>query len=235
MPRHRRTLSFAALLTAALLLAAPAGCSKGKRQPAEPLPPGGDLVRAAATAMREVKTAHFTIEADGNLALVPLRRADVRLTREGTAQGTMQIEQAGANVEFAFTIVGGSAYIKGPTGGYQKVPLAFAASIYDPSAILDPERGVAHLLETATDARTEAHEKVDGVDTYRVAAKFDPKAVETLVPGAGAGVTGQLWLGIEQKLPVQARFQLPDSAGGKPAVVTVKFSEYNQPVNISAP
>ncbi len=228
MLRHRRLLALAALL-----LVAPAGCS-GKRK-TEALPPGTDLIRAAATAMREVKTAHITIEAEGNLALVPLRRADARLTREGSAQGTVQIEQSGAGVEFAFTIVGGSAYIKGPTGGYQKVPLAFAASVYDPSAVLDPDRGVAHLLETATDARTEAHEKVDGVDTYRVAAKFDPKAVEALVPVTGSGVTGQLWLGVEQKLPVRAQFQLPDSAGGKPAIVTVRFSEYNQPVDISAP
>jgi lipoprotein LprG len=226
--RHRALLALSVLL-----LAAPAACSK--RSSGEALPSGTDLIRAAATALREVKTAHFTIEADGNPALVPLRRADARLTREGSAQGTVQVDQSGASVEFAFTIVGGSAYIKGPTGGYQKVPLAFAASVYDPSAILDPDRGVAHLLETATDARTEAHEKVDGVDTYRVAAKFDPKAVETLVPGAGAGVTGQLWLGVDKKLPVQARFRLPDSTGGQPATVTVKFSEYDQPVNISAP
>jgi lipoprotein LprG len=221
------------LVLLATLLVAPAAC--GKRKPAEALPPGGDLVKAAATAMREVKTAHFSIEAEGNPALVPLHRADADLTREGNAQGTVQLEQGGADVEFAFTIIGTNAYIKGPTGGYQKVPLAFAASVYDPSAILDPSRGVAYLLETATDARTEGRETVDRVETYVVSAKFDPKVVETLVPGAGDGVTGRLWLGVDKKLPVKARFELPDSAGGKPAVVTVKLSDYDKPVNISAP
>jgi lipoprotein LprG len=231
VPRPRALLTF----LAALLLVAPAACSSGKRKPAESLPAGDQLLKAAATAMRDVKTAHFTIETDGNLALLPLRRADAKLTREGSAQGTVQIDQSGSTVEFAFVIIGDTAYIKGPTGGYQTVPLSFAASVYDPSAILDPGRGVAHLLETATDARTQGHEKVDGVDAYVIAAKFDPKAVETLVPGAGAGVTGQLWLGVEQKLPVRAKFQLPDRSGGKPATVTVKFTEYDQPVNISAP
>lgn len=241
MPKPLRGLAFGVLrrrvllVLVAALLATPAGCSSGKRKPSEALPSGSDLIRAAAAALRDVKTAHITIETEGNLTLVPLRRADAKLTSEGSAQGTVQVDQGGAAVEFAFTIIGDSAYIKGPTGGYQTLPLSFAASIYDPSAILDPARGVARLLETATEPRTEGHEKVDGVDTYVVAAKFDPKVVETLVPGAGEGVTGRLWLGIDQKLPVKARFELPDKYGGKPAVVTVRFNEYDQPVDISAP
>ena len=45
-------------------------------------------------------------------------------------------------------LVGGELYIKGLTGGFTKVPAALAGSVYDPSAILDPDKGVAKVLSS---------------------------------------------------------------------------------------
>jgi lipoprotein LprG len=185
--------------------------------------------------MRDVKTARFVIEAEATIADVPVRGADAQLTREGSAKGAIRIDQGGGIVEFQFVIIGQKLWLKGPTGSFQELPLAMASGIYDPSAILDPERGVAKLLSTATEAKTQARESVDGVDAYRVSAKFDPAAVAALVPGAGEGVTGRVWVGVERKLPVRMTFSLPAQGGGKPGTVTVKFSEYDAPVTINAP
>src|SRR6188474_1573627 len=162
-----RTPVLLALLFA--LVAGVAGCDK-KSTDSNPvaLPDGPGLVTASADAMRQVKNAHVTVTVDGSIANLPLKRADGVVTQTGDAQGTVQLEQLGALVELGFVIVNKTIYLKGPTGTWQQVPLAMAATFYDPSAILDPARGVANVLATAKDAKTEGQESVNGRDTYRV-------------------------------------------------------------------
>lgn len=216
-----------------VLLGGAAGCTGGRRS--ADLPAGDALLKESAAAMRVVNTVRFAIESDGSVGGLSLRRAGGQLTRAGDAKGTAQVGQGGATLELEFVVVGDSIYIKGLTGGWQKLPLALASGVYDPSAILDPERGMAKVLSTATDARTEAREQVDGVDAYRVAAKLNPADLSTVVPGVGDGVTGQLWIAADSKRLVRARFAVPAGDGGQPVNVTVTFSEFDAPVTITAP
>jgi lipoprotein LprG len=227
-----RTPVLFALLFA--LVAGAAGCDK-KPTDTPSLPDGAALVTASADAMRQVKNAHVTVTVDGAIANLPLKKADGVVTQTGDAQGTVQLEQLGALVELGFVIVGKTIYLKGPTGTWQQVPLAMAATFYDPSAILDPARGVANVLATAKDAKTEGQESVEGRDTYRVAATFDSAALATVVPGAGAGVTGKLWLDTQDKRLRKAVFTVPGAAGAAPATVTVTAKDFDAAVTISAP
>lgn len=231
MPRIRLAALLATALAGLAVLAGLAGCSRKSGA----LPAGDSLLKESAAAMREVKTVRFGIESDGTLAGLALRRAAGQLTRDGDAKGTAQVRQFGANVELEFVVIGDTIHLKGPTGGWQKVPLALASSVYDPSAILDPERGIAKVLSTASEARTEAREEVDGVDAYRVAAKLSASDLATIVPGASGDVTGQLWVAADNKRLVRAKFALPGSGESKGATVTVTFSEFDAPVSISAP
>jgi lipoprotein LprG len=229
--RVPRPLVFA---TVALVLAASLGCSS-KKPAGGNLPAATQVLADSAAKVREVKTVRFAIETSGTVSGIPLRKAGGQLTREGDAQGTVQLDQGGTASELQFVIVGDTAYIKGATGGWQSVPASMASTVYDPAAILDPARGLAKLMETTRDARTEAREEVAGTEAYRIAAAFDPQVVGALVPGAGAGVTGQLWIGVANKLPLRVRFSLPGAGGGDAATVTVTFTEYDRPVSISAP
>jgi lipoprotein LprG len=216
-----------------LLLAGLAACS-GKRQQAN-LPAGDPLLKESATAMREVKTVTFAIEADGTVGGIALRRADGQLTKEGSAKGNARIGPGAGSLQLDFVVVGDSFYLKGLTGGWQKVPLATAATVYDPSAILDPDRGIAKVLGTASDGRTEAKEKVEGVETYRVAAKLSAADLNAIVPGVGEGVTGKLWIAADNKRLIKAAFAVPASGGSDPVNVTVTFRDFDAPVTISAP
>src|SRR4051812_19887239 len=90
------------------------------------LPAGDALLKDSAAAMHDVKTAQFKITSDGPIAGLSLRKAEGTLTREGNAKGTAEIEQSGQPVEVEFVIVGDKIYLKGPTGGYQALPLALA-------------------------------------------------------------------------------------------------------------
>jgi lipoprotein LprG len=228
-----RTPVLVALLFA--LVAGTAGCDKESATP-DPtsLPDGAQLVSASATAMRAVKNAHVTMTVEGTIASLPLKRADGVVTQTGDAEGTVQLEQLGNLVELGFVIVNKTVYLKGPTGAWQQVPLAMAATFYDPSAILDPTKGVANVLATAKNAKTEAKETVDGRETYRVAADLDAAAMVAVVPGVAEGATGKLWLDAQDSRLRKAVFSVR-SGGSPPATVTVNVTDFDAPVTISAP
>lgn len=228
MLRPRLLIALMAIVTLALT-----GCSKDD-EPSAQLPNGATLVSEAATATGALTSAHVKIDTEGEVGSLPLRRAEGDLLRSGDAKGTIQLSQFGVLIEYEFVVVGKDIYLKGVTGGWQKVNAAVAASIYDPSAILDPNRGIAKLLATAKDPVTEGQEKVDGKDAYRVAVKLDTASVATLVPGVTGDVTGKLWIDAGNKQLLRAVLTVP-GAGGKTGTVTINVTNINAPVTVSAP
>lgn len=220
MSRRVRPSLLVLLIT--LLLA---GCTGG----GDDLPTGGELLTRSADAMAAVTTARFALGVEGTLAGFPVQGAQAQLTREGDAKGTVTLEQRGQVSELQFVLTGGSLYLQGPTGGFQKLPAALASSVYDPSAILDPQRGIPALLRRGTGATTEAREQVGEVDAYRVRATFPAAALGGLVPGVAADTAGLVWIGVENSRLVQARFQLPE------ATATVRLSDFDAPADIAPP
>lgn len=229
-----RTLrALAALSVFAIVLT---GCSKKNNQakPSE-LPSGTQLMSEGAKAMGEVKTVHFTIGVTGKINGLTIQGAEGDLTKEGNAKGKAKIEQLGFVVETEFVIIGKDLYIKGPTGGFQKLPSSMAATIYDPSAILDPNRGAPKLLTTAKNPKTEGKEQLDGKDVCRVSFEPDTAALQALTGTQVTGATGVVWLDATTKRIAKAEFKVPASGGNPEGVVTVTFTKYDEPVNISAP
>ncbi|MFF5233805.1 LppX_LprAFG lipoprotein [Dactylosporangium sp. NPDC000521] len=235
MPRTRALL---AGFTAVLFVLT--GCTSksnedtaGKADPN--LPAADGLLKESATAMGGITSAKFLITADGTIAGVALKRADGVLTKEGNAQGTAQVEQMGATVDMAFTIVGQTMWLKGPTGDYQHLPLALAASVYDPSAILSPDRGIAKVLGTATNGKTEATESVDGQESYRVSTDNSSQTLANVVPGVTGSVPGRFWIAKDGKKLLKAAFTLPAVGEAKGGTVTITFKEFDAPVTIAPP
>ena len=148
------------LLAGLALLLTLAGCGGGSTKPAAPpLPNAADLLSKSAVAMAGIHSATINLQVDPTLADLPIRSAHGTLTSTGDATGTATVNQGGSATEFQFVITQGSLYLKGPTGGYQQLPLAMATSIYDPTALLNPDRGIPALLRTATNGVTEAEEE----------------------------------------------------------------------------
>jgi lipoprotein LprG len=219
----------------ALLAVAATGCGSKKHTPAGSLPPAAQLLTESGNAMRDVQTVHVTIDAQGSLNGLTLHHADGKLTKDGKAQGTATADQLGQTIEFQFVIIGTDLYLKGPTGGFQKLPLALASTVYDPTAILDPGRGVVKLLSNTRDARTEAKEKVDGHDAYRVAFTPTGDALGSLIPGFGTGATAKVWIAADSKRLLKATFSKPATSSDKGTTATILFTEYDAPVTINAP
>jgi lipoprotein LprG len=226
---RRRLTSLAAAVALALPAAACSGDS-GSGDGGPSLPPAADLLSAAATAMRAVTTAAFDIGTEGETGSLPVQAAKGGITSAGDATGTATLDQAGQALELQFVIKDGTLYVNGLTGGWQQLPLAAAASVYDPSAILDPDRGVANVMATAK-GETQARESIDGVDAYRIKATFDGAALAGLVPGVTGDVDGTVWVGADRKLVHRISFPVP----GQDGTVTVAFRDFDKPVAVDAP
>jgi lipoprotein LprG len=244
----------ATLLAAVLLLLGLSGCG-GPAAPAPPaLPPAADLLARSAAAMATVKTAAIDLQVDQGLNTLPVRSASGKLSAAGDATGTATVSMGTSPVEMQFVITAGSLFLKGPTGRFQRLPLTFAASIFDPTALLNPNRGVAALLRTATQGNTEAEEAVNGAPAYRVRANFDPNLVGAMVPGLSGTNSGLVWIDKASSRLVKAQLDVPVSpngpeseqapeldgpsghAPGTPtAPVTVTMSDFDAPLTVSPP
>lgn len=235
------------LLVALALLLALTGCSGGGAENTspgaaaapepEPLPPAAELLAASTEAMSSVRTVAVALQASPAVRAVPIGAANARLTSAGEAVGTVTLRQGQSNVELQFVVVGDALYLKGATGGWEVLPLEFASSVYDPSAVLDPDRGVAQLLRTATGGVTEAKEDVNGAPAYRVRASFAPQALSAVVPGITGPTSGLLWIDQATSRLVKASVDVPDpnDPEAPPAPVTVTLSEFGAPVTVAPP
>jgi lipoprotein LprG len=217
--------------TLAVVAAVTAGCSSNdKPATGGSLPDGGSLLNDAATATGNIKTAHFTLKANGEIPSIPVHSAEGDLTREGAAKGKINMTLLGQLFEGEFVLVNGTIYIKGATGGYQQLPASLISNLYDPGAILNSEKGIAKVLASVQNARTEGKESVDGTPAYKVSGRVSKDVVTGLVPGVDSDVDITFWLREDNKLPVKASVKMPGNT-----TVDVTLSNVDQPVSITAP
>jgi lipoprotein LprG len=228
--------SVTALASALLAVSLLGGCTHNKTEASSssgPLPAAADLMSQSEQAMSNIQSVRFGIDVKGTLPGLPLQSAQGDLTKAGNAKGSASIVELGQTIQADFVILGQDFYLKAGTGGYQKLPLSTASSIYDPSAILDPNRGIVKLMSAAQNPKVEGVDKVDGKDAYRVSLTPDATTVNSLIPGAGAGTTGTIWIDTTTHRVVKGVFVVPGS--GQSATVTITMSNFDAPVNISAP
>jgi lipoprotein LprG len=222
----RRTLLAAMALGAAIVT----GCSSGGDAS---LPDAGALLKDSAQAASGVTSTHFTLKVNGTVPGLSVHSLDGDLTKAngGGAKGTGTLELMGQVVDAQFVLVNGSLYIKGPTGGFQQIPATLSSSIYDPSAILDPQRGIPKVLSAVQGPKTDGKEDVDGTPTYRVTGTVPKDALAALVPGASSDANATLWLRQDGgHLPVKASLGYPGGAS-----VDVTLSDVDKPVTVTAP
>jgi lipoprotein LprG len=164
------------------------------------------------------------------LPTVIVQSAQGDLTAAGDAQGTAKIVEFGQLVEVDFVLSGGDLYLKGPTGGFSKVPAALTGGIYDPSAILNPDKGVPKVLTSVTNPTITG---TDG-DNWLVSGTVPAAVASGLVPGIASDVTALLTIAMAGSELTAAQFTL-DGSDGKPATAKVGLSNFNETVSISPP
>ncbi|MFG3341822.1 LppX_LprAFG lipoprotein [Glycomyces sp. NPDC048151] len=211
-------------VTAGLALFAAAACSGGGD-----LPAADQMLPDAATAMREVENVRFDLAVDGDVPGLDVKAADGVITADGSAEGTGTLTAFGMDIEAEYVIIGEDAWVKGPTGGFQQIPVGDDMLPYDPTLLLDPDAGVATLLEAVDSAEPQDTEEVDGTDTYRYSVEFDPAAFAALIPAEGDWNAATVWFDQETSRVVKAEFSQGD------ATVTLLLTDYDRDVTVDAP
>lgn len=222
----RRTLLAAMALGAAIVT----GCSSSGDAS---LPDAGGLLKDGAAAAGKVTSTHFTLKVNGTVPGLSVHSLDGDLTKAngGGAKGTGTLDLMGQVVDAQFVLVNGSLYVKGPTGGFQQIPAVLSSSIYDPSAILDPQRGIPKVLAGVQEPKTEGTEDVGGTPTYRVTGTVPKDALAGLVPGVSSDAKATIWLRQDGgHLPVKASLGYPGDAS-----VDITLSDVDKPVTVTAP
>jgi lipoprotein LprG len=221
----------ASLIPIVLALVLSTGCGGGG---SDKYPPGSQVLQQAANVMRGVASLSFTLRTSGDPD-VNVKSVDAKLLKNGNSQGSVQVTELGVPIQLDFVVLGKTVHFKGLTGGWQTEPLSKVSSIYDPSAVLDPNRGLVQLLLTAKDAETRGKEKVTGQEAYKVHATLSRDALARLVPGMNADAPADIWVATADKHVLKSEVEVPSKGGGKPGKVIIAFADYGKPFSINAP
>jgi lipoprotein LprG len=211
------------LLLAGLALLAFTACSNDEPPPAE------DLIPNAASAMASVENVRFDLTVDGEVPGLDVKAADGVVTADGSAEGTGTLTAFGMDIEAEYVIIGGEAWVKGPTGGFQQIPVGDDMLPYDPTVLLSPDQGIPALLNAVESAEPQGTEEVDGVDAHKYGIVFDPVAFAQFIPAEGDWNDATVWFDQETDRVVKAEFAQAD------ATVTLLLSDYDESVRIDAP
>jgi lipoprotein LprG len=224
---RRSAVACAAAMTLVL-----AGCSSSSNAVATSakVPSATELLTSSAAAMSAVTSAHFTLTVSGQLPELQVQGAEGDLTSAGNAKGSAKITQFGQLIQVEFVIVGKDLYIKGATGGFTKIPAALAGQIYDPTAILNADKGVAKVLRSVTKpaAPTAAGSE------YTLKGTVPKAAASPLVPGIASDVASTFTFDQGSSRLTEVLLSLTGS-DGKPASVDLALGDFNKAVTVSPP
>lgn len=222
----------------AVVAVAAAACTPGEDSD-EDLPDAQSLLESAAEEAAEITSMSFAMQASGEVPGLVIRNIQGEATTEGgpygAAQGTATLTFAGQNIESDFVLEEESLHLRGPTGDFQEVPVEEATQEFDPSAVLDPDRGVANLIGQVRAAETTGTETIDDTPTYQVEGTIEHEEIDDLLPGLSSDAEITLWLAEDGHIPIEASLAFPDEEESETPTVDVTLSDVNEPVTVTSP
>jgi len=225
---RRILLVLTAMLAASLFVS---GCSSKKA--AEPLPDAAGLVQQSIQTTKGLKSAHLEIAVTGKLEGLPLKNLSGDLTNVPATAVTAnaKVVMGGSDIDADLIVLDGTLYAALTPDNW--LDMGPAAEVYDPSVILTPDTGLANLLGSLSEAKSQGFETIGGVPTVKLTGKVASDAVNKLIPRLKA--TGPLpatvW--IEKDAPNQlVQAELEQSAGNS---VLLTLSDWDKPVTVTKP
>jgi lipoprotein LprG len=220
----------AALSIAAALIAA---CSSGSTQSGGPLPDATTLVKQSADVTKNLKSAHLVLSVIGKVPGLPIKTltGDLTTAPATAASGNVQLTMGGSEVDANFVVVDGELYATLTPNKWSD--FGKASDVYDVSAILNPDTGLANLLANFTNAKAEGRETINGQSTIRISGNVPADAVNKLASQLNAGNTTPSTVWIQETGDHQLVQAKMDKSSGNSVQMTL--SNWNQPVQVTKP
>jgi lipoprotein LprG len=221
---------FTALFAAVILIA---GCSSSEGKSNESLPDAATLLKESNATTRALKSVHLELTVGGNFENFPIKTLSGDLTQAPAvaAQGNAKLTFQGSDVDAKFVVVDGDLYVA--LSGDSFIDMGPAADVYDISAILSPDKGLANVIANFSDPKSESTETINGVETVKVTGQVSAEAVNSIAPSIKATQPspGTAWIEKDgDHNLVQAK--LEPSPGN---TIQMTLSDWNKPVTVTKP
>jgi lipoprotein LprG len=230
----KRLLAIVAVLFTAIALIA--GCSKSSEDSSKELPDAATLLKQSSETTKSQPSVHLKLTVQGEIKGLPIEVLEGDLTNSPAvaAQGKANLIFLGQKLDdVGFVVADGNLFATlTPNGAYQN--FGPARDIYDISAILNPDTGLANVLANFSDPKADGRETINGVDTVRVTGNVSADAVNKIAPqlaAPGQPVPGTAWIAEEGNHElVQAK--LEPTPGNS---VTMTLSDWGKTVTVTKP
>ena len=147
------------------------------------------------------------------------------------AQGNAKLTFQGSDVDANFVVIDGNLFVA--LSGDSYLDMGPAADVYDISAILNPDKGLANVLANFSDPKSESTETINGVETVKVTGQVSAEAVNKIAPpiAATGPMPGTAWIEKDgdHKL-VQAKLEPKEGNS-----VQMTLSDWDKPVTVTKP
>ncbi len=217
------------LVTAAFLIA---GCSADSKS--ESLPDAATVLADSNKTTRDLQSVHLELVVNGEIKELPIASMSGDLTNAPAvaAQGKADIVFLGQKVDDVdFVVIDGTLYGALTPGSW--TDFGPAADIYDVSAILNPDTGLANVLASFSSPKTDGRETLNGVDTLKVTGEVSADAVNKIAPqiAATGPVPATAWISTDGKNNlVQAKLDVTQDSS-----VQMTLSKWDEPVTVTKP
>ena len=217
------------LVTAAFLIA---GCSADSKS--ESLPDAATVLADSNKTTRDLQSVHLELVVNGEIKELPIASMSGELTNAPAvaAQGKADIVFLGQKVDDVdFVVIDGTLYGALTPGSW--TDFGPAADIYDVSAILNPDTGLANVLASFSSPKTDGRETLNGVDTLKVTGEVSADAVNKIAPqiAATGPVPATAWISTDGKNNlVQAKLDVTQDSS-----VQMTLSKWDEPVTVTKP
>jgi lipoprotein LprG len=222
---------FAALFAAIALVA---GCSKSSEDSKE-LPDAATLLQQSSETTKSQTSVHLKLTVQGEIKDLPIETLEGDLTNAPAvaAAGKANLLFLGQKLDDVSFVVAEGNLFATLTAGSAYQDFGPAVDIYDVSAILNPDTGLANVLANFTDPKADGRETLNGVETVRVTGNVTPDAVNKIAPhiGATGPVPATAWIQEDGNHEL-AQAKLDVSPGNS---ITMTTTEWGRQVTVTKP
>jgi lipoprotein LprG len=223
---------FAVLAALTIAVALFAGCSS-KKQSSAPLPDAATLLKQSSQSTKNVKSVHLVLSVNGTIKGLPIKTltGDLATAPSTAAKGDAKIVLAGSDIDAQFVVYDSILYATLTPGKWSD--FGPAAAIYDPSSILNPDTGLANVLATIKNAKSDSRQSIGGQNTIKITGTASADAVNGLAPQLKATQPLPTTVWIQESGDHQlVQVQLEQSPGNS---IQMALSNWNAPVQVTKP